>query len=59
MSPDEIDHAFERYYRGTSSEQVEGTGLGLAIAKETVAAHGGTIQIESSVGNGTTFIITL
>lgn len=59
MAPDEIDHAFERYYRGTSSEQVEGTGLGLAIAKETVAAHGGTIQIESSVGNGTTFIITL
>ena len=37
----------------------KGTGLGLAIAKEIVEAHGGQVKVDSTVGEGTTFVVTL
>jgi two-component system, NtrC family, sensor histidine kinase KinB len=52
-------HVFEPFFRGPAADKKSGAGLGLAIAKEIVEAHGGTIRVESSEGQGTTFSFTL
>jgi signal transduction histidine kinase len=52
-------HVFERFYRGRGDTAGGRVGLGLAIAKALVAAHGGTIEAESSPGDGAKFIVTL
>ncbi len=61
IAPDEIEHLFERFYRGTSARQseVSGTGLGLAIVKEIVELHGGEVTVESRAGEGSTFNVWL
>lgn len=49
---------FERYYRGTNTEESNiGTGLGLAITKQLVHAHNGTISVDSELEKGTTIIL--
>jgi PAS domain S-box-containing protein len=50
---------FERFYRVDPSHTIPGTGLGLSIVQEVVHAHGGTIQLKSVPGVGTTFVVTL
>ncbi|MFC3782498.1 sensor histidine kinase, partial [Bacillus chungangensis] len=53
------DHFFDRYYRGTNTDETtEGAGLGMSIAKAIVEAHQGEIQLESTVGKGTTITIS-
>jgi len=61
IEPEDLPHIFERFYRsGTSRSRKEGgTGLGLAIVKQMVEAHGGTVSVESTMGKGSTFIISL
>jgi len=64
-----IPHLFNRFYRvdparthttgNTATESTTGSGLGLAIAQAIVEHHQGLIQVESTLGKGTTFIVTL
>jgi len=50
----DIEHAFDRFYRGSARTQAEGSGLGLAIAKRALDRIGGSIAIQSALGQGTT-----
>ena len=61
IPPGDLSRIFERFYRvGRSRDRREGgTGLGLAIAKHLTQAMGGTIEVESVQGTGTTFRINL
>ena len=59
MSPDERAHAFDRFWRSDMSRERPGAGLGLSIAKAVVEAHGGTIDVVSEQGDGTTFTVRL
>lgn len=60
ISPEYQRLVFERYERiDAEKSAVEGTGLGLAIAKAIVEAHAGMIGVESAIGEGSTFWVTL
>lgn len=57
----ELPRIFERFHRieGATGRTHEGTGIGLALVDELVRLHGGTVQVRSQVGEGTTFLIRL
>jgi len=61
IPPDELPHIFERFYRvdKSRSRATGGVGLGLTIARRLVEAHGGRIAVQSEVGKGSTFVVTL
>jgi PAS domain S-box-containing protein len=59
IPPEDLPHLFEPFHRAANVGAIQGTGLGLAIAKEAVELHDGTIAVESHVGVGTAFIVTL
>ncbi len=56
---DDLPYIFDAFRRGTNTGQISGTGLGLAIVKQAVDQHGGSITVQSEVGVGTIFTITL
>jgi signal transduction histidine kinase len=61
IDPDELPRVFERFYRGSRANEARssGSGLGLAIVKSIIDMHGGTIAVQSRLGAGTRFAVTL
>lgn len=63
ISPTDLPHVFERFYRCDKSrprdQMARGTGLGLSICQAIVQAHGGHISVQSTLGHGTAFTVSL
>ncbi|MGH2389739.1 MAG: sensor histidine kinase, partial [Chloroflexota bacterium] len=72
IHPDDLPHIFERFYRADRAhgrseleavagvkQSVPGSGLGLAIARQIVEDEGGTLTVESTLGEGSRFIVRL
>ncbi len=61
IAADRLPHIFDRFYQvdTSSTRENEGTGIGLALVKELVHLHHGSIEVESEVGRGTTFVVCL
>ncbi len=59
IRPDELPRIWDRLYRGDASRSERGLGLGLSLVKAVVEAHGGTVDVTSAIGQGSTFTVTL
>lgn len=61
IAKEDLEHIYERFYRvdKSHSKEIGGTGLGLAITRSAVLMHRGSIQVESALGEGTTFTMRI
>jgi signal transduction histidine kinase len=61
IAPEHLPHIFDRFYRvdRARSRATGGSGLGLAIVKHIAQAHGGSVEVESTLGSGSTFRVRL
>jgi signal transduction histidine kinase len=60
IKSEDTERIFEKFFRSAAvTKTVGGAGLGLAVAREIVVAHGGTLEVESSPGVGSTFVVTV
>jgi signal transduction histidine kinase len=59
MSYDEARQAFDPFFRALRVREQPGTGLGLSIVKRVIEASGGSVTVDSQLGQGTTFVIRL
>lgn len=57
IHPEDLYHIFKRFYRSRFSKDTQGVGLGLPLAKVVIEEHNGTIEVDSELGVGTTFVI--
>jgi len=54
MTPAEVERVFDRFYRADPSGHIPGTGLGMSLVREILALHGGSVEVHSQPGAGTT-----
>jgi two-component system sensor histidine kinase BaeS len=59
ITAEQLPHIFERFWRGANSMRAAGSGIGLAVVAELVRGHDGQIEVRSTPGAGTTFVVTL
>ena len=61
IAPSELPRVFDRFHRveGARGRSIEGSGIGLALVQELVRAHGGGIRVQSTVGQGSAFTVSL
>jgi signal transduction histidine kinase len=59
IPPDYLSTMFQVFRRASNVGEIKGTGIGLVIVKQFVDAHGGQIKVNSTLGQGTTFLVTL
>jgi two-component system, OmpR family, sensor kinase len=59
ISEEQLPHVFERFYRADEARSMEGSGLGLAIARQIAEDHGGSIEVRSQLGEGSTFTLRI
>ncbi|TVQ62364.1 MAG: hypothetical protein EA378_05460 [Phycisphaerales bacterium] len=61
ISPEDAERIFDRFYRAKNeaTSEIVGTGLGLTLAREVVRLHGGDVTVESQLGRGSTFTMTI
>ena len=58
MTPEQVARVCERFYRADPSGNIPGTGLGMSLVKEITELQGGTVQVTSRPGRGTTVDLT-
>lgn len=61
IPPSDLPHLFQRFYRASNVDdrQISGLGVGLYVVKELIMLHGGTVEVESEEGRGSSFIVRL
>ncbi|MCW2838554.1 MAG: two-component sensor histidine kinase [Aeromicrobium sp.] len=59
ISAEDLPHIFNRFYRSSEARTLPGSGLGLSIVKRAAERHGGTVDVSSPDGGGTTFTLML
>ncbi|MET8479241.1 HAMP domain-containing sensor histidine kinase [Streptomyces clavifer] len=59
ISPDELPHVFDRFWRSPASRSLPGSGLGLSIVAKSVAQIGGTVQLRPAIGDGTEAVVKI
>jgi len=59
MTPEDQQRLFTRFFRTKAAAKIQGTGLGLSITKAILDAHNGSISVESELGRGTRFTVTV
>ena len=58
IAPEDVPRIFERFYRASNASVQPGMGLGLSIAQSIVEQHRGTIKVESTLGQGSRFMVS-
>jgi signal transduction histidine kinase len=59
IGPEDLPHIFEKFYQSDSSRALPGTGLGLALVKKIVTLYGGSVNCNSTLGQGSAFVVLL